>query len=193
MDVVSVPEATVPTELKVQVHTLQERAWPSWRGADIPADQPIHDPALRPVSMVLVDDGRVRAALDILHKEIAHAGRSWKAGGLSTVVAREEDRGRGYGRMLVAAAREAMAAEGLDNGLFTCDRYLQGFYERAGWRVLSRSALIGGTPDAPFPSDQPGFDKVTMAEFFTVEAKQAAAAFENSRIELYPGAIDKLW
>jgi hypothetical protein len=35
--------------------------------------------------MLLVDEGVVLAALDILFKEIVHAGRRWGASGLSTV------------------------------------------------------------------------------------------------------------
>ncbi|WP_241990110.1 MULTISPECIES: hypothetical protein [unclassified Streptomyces] len=53
--------------------------------------------------------------------------------------------------------------------------------------------LIGGTPQAPFPSDQPGFDKVTISGFFSAAGRQAQASFRHSRIELYPGEIDKLW
>ncbi len=51
--------------------------------------------------------------------------------------------------------------------------------------------LVGGTPEAPFPSDQ--WDKVTLASFFSPRAKRAAQQFAGARIELYPGAIDKLW
>ena len=115
------------------------------------------------------------------------------AGGLSTVVTNERARGRGYGGQLVSAAREEMRAQGLDLGLFTCGRPLQAFYERAGWRVLPGAVLVGGTAQAPFPSDRPGFDKVTMADFFSAAGRAAQASFEHTRIELWPGEIDKLW
>ena len=51
--------------------------------------------------------------------------------------------------------------------------------------------LVGGTPEDPFPSDR--FDKVTMAAFFTPRARRASARFTDTRIELYPGEIDRLW
>lgn len=143
--------------------------------------------------MLLVEGGTVLAALDILFKEIVHAGRRFSAGGLSTVVTSKEERGRGHGRRLVTAAWESMITQSLDLGLFTCDRPLQAFYESVGWRVLPGAVLIGGTPRAPFPSDQPGFDKVTMSDFFSPAGRQAQASFYHSRIELYPGEIDKLW
>ncbi|MGV4981124.1 GNAT family N-acetyltransferase [Streptomyces sp. NRAIS4] len=194
MHILSFPEQATPGHLRVQVRELQEQAWPSRPGSPAPADAPSHDPALRPLSMLLVDEeSTVLAALDILSKEIVHTGRRYAAGGLSTVVVGRKSRGRGYGRRLVAAAREAMITRGLDVGLFTCDSLLQAFYESAGWRVLPGTVLIGGTPGDPFPSDQPGFDKVTMADFFSADARQAEPSFHHSRIELYPGTIDKLW
>ncbi|OIJ88214.1 GNAT family N-acetyltransferase [Streptomyces colonosanans] len=193
MQILSFPQEATPFEVRVQVREIQEQAWPSPPGSVAPPEAPAHDPALQPLSMLLVDEGTVLAALDILTKEIVHAGGCFAAGGLSTVVTRREARGHGYGRRLVTAAREAMAARQLDLGLFTCDRPLQAFYESAGWRVLPGAVLIGGTPQAPFPSDQPGFDKVTMADFFSLKSRKAQASLRNSRIELYPGEIDKLW
>jgi aminoglycoside 2'-N-acetyltransferase I len=44
-----------------------------------------------------------------------------------------------------------------------------------------------------FTSDQPGFDKVTVADFFSTEATLHRATFVQSRIHLYPGETDRLW
>lgn len=188
----SFAEAATPAGLRAQVLELHRQAWPP--GDTSPAvGGPVHDPALRPVSVLVVDDGRVLAALDILSKPITHAGHRYAAGGLSTVVTRREAQRRGHGRRLVAAAREMMITWGLDLGLFTCDRPLHGFYESAGWHLLTGTVLIGGTPSAPFPSDQPGFDKITMGDFFSPAARREQASFHNARIELYPGEIDRLW
>ncbi|MEV0372937.1 GNAT family N-acetyltransferase [Streptomyces sp. NPDC050636] len=215
----SFPEAATPPQLRAQVRDLQQEAWPSTApaghgGAQLTHD---HDPALQPLSMLLVANGTVLAALDILSKPIVHAGRRYRAGGLSTVVTRQAARGQGYGRRLVTAAHDAMAASGLDLdldrhrhrhrhldlgldldldwdlGVFTCDRPLQSFYESAGWHRLPGTVLTGGTPQNPFPSDQPGFDKVTMADFFSDRARKERLAFHHTRIELFPGEIDKLW
>jgi GNAT superfamily N-acetyltransferase len=186
--IVTFPEASVPSELQVQVHRLHEQAWPDYRPTAV---GPTHDPALRPVSMLLVEDGRVVAALDILSKEIVHGGERYAASGLSTVVTDEALRRRGYGRRLVEAAREAIAASGADIGIFTCDVPLGAFYEQAGWQVLPGTVLVGGTLAAPFPSDR--FEKVALARFFSERAQAAAEAFVGARVELYPGEIDKLW
>lgn len=193
MDVLSFAEAATPRELRVQVLAAHFEAWPGDDGAPLADDALLHDPALAPLSMVLVDDGVVLAALDILTTSIDHAGQRYRAGGLSSVATAIRHRGRGYGGQLVKAAHAQMAASKLDLGIFTCDRPLHAFYEQSGWHLLAGTVLIGGTPSEPFRSDQRGFDKVTMADFFTARAQAHAADFTNTAIELYPGNVDKLW
>jgi GNAT superfamily N-acetyltransferase len=190
MEIISAPEADVPPELREQIRGLQRQAWPSDRPDD---GGPSHDPALRPVSMLLVSDGRVITALDILSKDILHGGHRYSASGLSTVVTDEALQGQGYGRRLVEAAYAAIEKSGVDIGIFTCDTPLQALYQRDGWRVLPGTVLIGGTPEAPFPSDQDGFDKVTIGRLFSERAQREQASFLGSQISLYPGEIDKLW
>jgi aminoglycoside 2'-N-acetyltransferase I len=133
----------------------------------------------------------VVSALDILSKDIVHQGETYAASGLSAVVTDRRRRGKGYGHTIVETARQMIEASGADLGIFTCDRYLQAFYERAGWTLLPGTALIGGTRENPYPSDQ--FDKVTLASFFSLRARAAAKAFIGTHIELYPGKIDRLW
>ena len=182
-------EEELPEALYEQIRALERQAWPG--DPREPLREPRHDPALHPVSMVLVEAGRVLASLDILSKEIEHAGERYAASGLSTVVSDEAFRGRGHGRHLVSAAREAIAAGGADLGIFTCDRPLRPFYESAGWTMVPGAVLVGGTPDEPFSSDQ--WDKVTLAAFFTEKALRGAHSFVESRIELHSGSVDKLW
>ncbi len=192
MRIVTFAERDTPVELRCQALALQEEAWP---GEDADAgDDPgqWHDPALTPVAMLLIDDtDAVVASLDILAKEITHAGRRFQARGLSRVVTGSRHRGQGHGRRLVAAARETIERSGADLGIFTCDSGLRGFYESAGWPHLPGTVLVGGTPEDPFPSDR--FDKVTMAAFFTATARAHAHTFPGTRVELYPGVIDRLW
>jgi GNAT superfamily N-acetyltransferase len=184
----SYPEAAVPTALSAQAAALRALAWP---GEGPPGAGAIHDPALRPISMLLVRDGTVLAALDVLTKDLDHGGETYVASGLSTVVTGQAWQRRGHGRHLVATARDAIRAAGADLGIFTCDRPLRAFYESAGWRLLAGAVLIGGTPANPLPSDQ--FDKVTMGDFFSAKAVRNAVSFTGCRIGLYPGDIDKLW
>src|SRR5687767_12185104 len=118
MRIVSYPEGDVPPALRAQVHTLQRQAWPG----DEPEAAQTHDPALQPLSLLLIEGGRVLSALDILSKDITHQGRRYAASGLSTVVTDEGHRGKGHGRRLVEAAREMLATSDRDLGIFTCDR-----------------------------------------------------------------------
>ena len=188
LEVLSFPEAGVPRALRLQVVALQDEAWPSFRSGGA---KPRHDPALLPISMLLVEDGRVLAALDILSKLVVHRGETYAASGLSTVVTGKAERRKGYARQLIEAAREAMRDSRADIAIFTCDTDLAPVYESAGFNILSGAVLVGGTPADPLPSDR--FDKVTLACFFTPRATAHAADFERARIELYPGDIDRLW
>ncbi len=179
----------MPRELRRQMMALQEQAWPSGQPLD-PA--PWHDPSLDPISLLLLDDGgSVLSALDILSKDVTLAGETYAASGISAMVTDEGVRGQGHGRALARVARETMASNGVDLGIFTCDSHLKRFYERAGWEHLPGTVLVGGTREEPFPSDQ--FDKVTLAALFSERARAAKMDFVGARIELYSGAIDKLW
>ena len=162
-------------------------------GPDLPFGQRRPDPnGVGPQQVVLEPANLVRLEPHV--RQTAQTGGDavdGLASGLSTVVTDEAQRGKGYGRRLIVAGRDAIRDSGADLGIFTCDRPLQAFYERAGWQVLPGSVLVGGTPDAPFPSDR--FDKVVLALFFSPKARQYSETFNHSRIELYPGDRDKLW
>ena len=191
MHILPFPESDVPPSLRRQVLALQEQVWPS----DVPpppdAIEPVHDPALNPISMLLINGHTVVAALDVLTKTIEHAGQSFLASGLSTVVTDSARRGQGHGQTLVVAAREFIASTAADIGLFTCDPPLLPFYLRCGWERLSGCVLIGGTLDQPFPSDD--LNKVTLGAWFSAHGRNYAAMFPHARVALYPGTIDRLW
>jgi aminoglycoside 2'-N-acetyltransferase I len=188
LDIVSFPEADVPADFAAQVAALQAVAFGS-PAADPPG--PVHDPALFPVSMLLVQGDVVVAALDVLSKLLNHAGEAYLVTGLSTVVTDPARRRHGHGRTLVNAAREAMKLGGADLGVFTCDAELVPFYASSGWDVLPGAVLVGGTPEKPLRSDSLG--KATMACFFSDRAAERRADFEHADLDLYPGSIDRLW
>lgn len=124
MRVLSYPQHMVPPALQTQVMALQDQAWPPEPGAP-PTE---HDPALRPVEMLLIDDGDlVLASLTILSKTITHHCQRYPVSGLSTMVTDQAQRGHGHGHQLVTAARELIAASGADLSIFTCDRPLASF------------------------------------------------------------------
>jgi aminoglycoside 2'-N-acetyltransferase I len=186
--IVAFPEAAVPAGLRAQVLALQVQAFggPPPQGLG-----PVHDPALHPVSMLLVDDRVVLSALDVLGKRMVHAGQAWAVTGLSTVVTAPGRRGQGLGRTLVTAARSAMSLGGADLALFTCDRDLRGFYLSCGFDVLDGAVVVGGTVEDPLRSDT--LDKVTLTCVFSDRARAQVAAFAGADLALHPGPIDRLW
>ena len=186
-ELVVAPERVVAPDLRAQVLALQDAAWPPT--GDAPA--PGHDPELRPLSMLLVEGGRVVAALDILFKPLVHRSREYQAGGLSTVVTAPDVRRQGHGLRLVRLARARMADDGIDVGVFTCDVSLAPFYERGGFELLAGTQIIGGTRSDPLSSGPLG--KVALAAFFTPLAVSHRAEFLGAEIELYPGSHDRLW
>jgi aminoglycoside 2'-N-acetyltransferase I len=188
VEIVVHPQADVPLDLMKQAVAIHDQAWPGLRPV---GRQPGHDPALRPVSMLLVEDGRVLVTLDILSKSIVHRGQSYAASGLSAVVTDHAVQRNGFGKRLVEAARTEMGAGGADLAIFTCDTPLAPFYESAGFQVLAGTTVVGGTPARPFPSDV--LNKVALACFYTSRAKAHAPDFVGARIPLYPGEIDRLW
>ena len=187
VQILSFPEAETPPALRAQVIALQQQAWPG------PGTGLTHDPALHPMTVLLVSGGVVVAALDVLSKSLTHRGETYRVSGLSTVVTARTERRSGHGTRLVRAAHELVAESGVDLALFTCDRELAGFYLAAGWTLLRDTVLIGGTPADQLCSDAPGFDKVTLGDFFSANARRNADTFLGTRIELYPGTIDRLW
>jgi aminoglycoside 2'-N-acetyltransferase I len=174
------PQADVPTALRSEVLALRRQAWPDGTGEN--------DPALSPLWVLLLVGGEVVASLSLLSKSLNHDGQSFRATGLSAVVTGERWRGRGYGLALVTATKQLMDA---DLAIFTCDDGLVPFYERAGFHVLTGTVLVGGTPAEPLRSDQ--FSKTTMSAFLSRHAREHASSFTGSDVELYPGALDRLW
>ena len=181
MEILTYPASEVPAPLHIQRLSFydQDRA------------VIVHDPKLRPTSMFFLIDSKVLAALDILSKIIVHNGERFAASGLSRVIVDPNERRKGYGTRLVAAAGDLISASGADLGIFTCDHPLQRFYERCGWQILLGAVVMGGTVRRPLFSDE--LKKVTLARFFTSKARLHAHAFQRCHIALYPGDIDRLW
>lgn len=184
MHIETVPEAELAPDRAAQRSRLHRQAWPD-------SDDAGHDPALNPITMLLVDEEIVLATLDLLSKTVSHRGRDYRAGGLSAVVTDSLGRHRGYGSALVRAARLSLQNLGRDLALFTCDSYLSRFYLDAGFELLPGTVLVGGTPTDPLRSD--AFDKVTFSAFYTTLAAAHRTDFIGADIELYPGDIDRLW
>ena len=188
MRLVTAPFDDLPDDLRRQADELTAAAWPG--------SPPGHDPALHPVTMVLVEpDGTVVATLDVLTVRIEHRSHGYRVAGLSAVTTRADRRRRGLGTDLARCAHDALAGRDTDTdvdlALFTSDPELVGVYERAGWQVLPGTSLLGGTRADPL--DSAALGKRTLGGFFSPRARRHAADFVGAAVELYPGPIDRLF
>ena len=189
MRIVSFPEADVPRELRVQVRALHDEAWPDYKAE---RDGPVHDPALRPLSMLLLDGDRVLSALDILSKQIHHRGQRLRR-------QRAE-----HGRDRQGQPRQgpwSPARAGCprrDRGERRRPRHLHLRQPTAG---VLRARRLAAPPrhgarrrdTGGAVSQRPVRQGHHGALLLAARAQALADTFVGCRIELYPGEIDKLW
>jgi len=169
---------TLPPALDARVLALLQAEYP---GMFIGRTQrSLNDPRTHPTLLLLMDGDDVISYLAIPSKIIQHAGREYKAYGLSSVITHPSFRRQGYGHTIVAAARGFIAASDADIGVFTCDPPLVDFYVGCGWSLMGGTWLVGGTRENPFPSNE--LDKCTLMGFFSEKARARRADFEGVAI-----------
>lgn len=181
-EIVTYPQAALPVDLKRAALHILEAAWPTGRSVDQRLSRSLHDPRHPTECMVLRVDGAVVAYLAIPTKTLDHAGVRFTIAGLSAVATHPEHQRRGYAGRLVTAARERIAASGVDVGVFTCDTPLAAFYVAQGWDLMPSTVVVGGSRDRPFRADV--LDKWTLMGFFTPHALAHRAAFEGTDLYL---------
>lgn len=98
-----------------------------------------------PTTLVLLDDETLLGSVSVVLEdapEFRDEGSPW----LASLYVVPEARGRGLGKQLVSAAVALAAREGARQLLlFTPDR--AAFYQRLGWRLVTRTALKGTPVD----------------------------------------------
>lgn len=104
---------------------------------------------------VVYEDGAPCANASVLRHEVELGGRPTVIGGLGSVIALPEVRGRGLARRAVGRATELMRDNlGASFGLLFCLPRLLPYYAPLGWRLLEQGVLIDqpdGRIPAPFP------------------------------------------
>lgn len=118
--VLTYPQAALPLQLIAQIIALFDSEWPSRLSAAERLLNPLHDSNHHPVDVLLIEDDVVVSYLAIPSTLIHHVGCTYKASGLSGVITHPLYCHRGYGRQLVTAAHDLIAASDADIGLFTC-------------------------------------------------------------------------
>jgi aminoglycoside 2'-N-acetyltransferase I len=89
----------------------------------------------------LLENGELIAHAAVVQRQLVHAERPIRTGYVEAVAVREDRRGRGHGRAVMAEAERVIAAA-YDLGALSTG--LEGFYERSGWvRWLGPTYVLG--------------------------------------------------
>jgi predicted N-acetyltransferase YhbS len=94
-----------------------------------------------PTSLVLLEGPRVLGSVSLVLEDAAEfcsEGSPW----LANLYVLPEERGRGFGAELVRAAVAVAASQKIDE-LFLFTPGHSSFYQRLGWRILTRTTLHG--------------------------------------------------
>jgi GNAT superfamily N-acetyltransferase len=174
------PDGVLPPELHAQVRAILRAEYPTLSWSDTPRS--LDDPQSNPILLTLLDGDSVLSYLAIPSKLIHHAGETYQAYGLSSVITHPLHRHQGYGSQIVTAAWDLIADSDADIGIFTCDPHLVDFYVSRGWTLMPTTTVVGGTRAKPFPADSLG--KRTLMGFFSPKALQRQSDFEGAAVYL---------
>jgi GNAT superfamily N-acetyltransferase len=177
------PSRELPPLVKAQILAFMRIEWT----AGYAGEQQFRDEvwpegeADNTVHFVLEERGLVIAQAGVVSKTVSHDGVTYRTGGLTGVLTFPDFRRRGYGTLVVAAATQHIAEEGVDIGLTTCNPVLRSFYARAGWIPLPNTAVVFGDPESPLADDE-----LVLMLFVSEKGKRGRPSFEGRRV--YVGA-----
>lgn len=186
MEWIQYPQENNGMEIKKQILSLEETAWPTENGGETFPSAP----DTYATSFILAENGRAVGHVGLRKKAFFHKGSAYLVYGLSEVVTHPDYRNRGIGTKMLQKAADYIRSEKPDISVFTCSPKRIGFYTGGGWQVLEGTCLVGGTKSAPFRSDSLGL--VTMICFLSEKAKAHRQDFENTDIVLELGER-QLW
>jgi GNAT superfamily N-acetyltransferase len=185
MQLLTYPTEQLPPIWKWQILSFLRVMWPDgfvggnqWRDWITKAED-------HPVSLMLIEGELLIAHVNVVWKELDHAGQRFKAYGLTGVFTYPSFRGQGHGLRLVQHATQYIETQDADIGLFNCDAGLVSFYQRAGWQpMLETQTLIG-------PATHPEIvDEILMMRFLSPHGQRYQSAFASGAV--YFGS-DSTW
>jgi predicted N-acetyltransferase YhbS len=142
-----------------------------------------HAAGLNAIAFFALEGDQVVSYAAVVHLTIAHGGRTFALAGLSAVATAPEFRGRGLGTAVVAAATRHIESSDADLAIFTSDRPLARFYERAGgWRPAPQVRVVGSLDEGALTSD--GLGKVVLMRLLSDRARAAADLLTHGTINL---------
>lgn len=182
MKLLQYPQTDCSEELKKQILTLQNTAWPVEQGCKLENTHWVGNEDTYETSLVLVDGGLVISHVAVVKKQITHKNQEYLAFGLSEVVTHPARRRHGHGLRLIREANKFIEGGAPDLSIFTCKPKLTAFYQLGGWSYAENICLVGGSREKPFRSRD--LDLATMVRFYSVKAKTHHQDFENSEVYL---------
>ncbi len=137
-----------------------------------------------PMYLIIVHDEVLIAHTQVLSKTLRHEGQKYQVYGLSGVLTYPAFQGQGYGRQIVRAGTDYIAAQpDADIGVLTCALHNVGFYQKCGWTFITPRLLIGSETN-PIPSEE-----LAAVMCISENAQQHRVDFET--VPLYWG--EDLW
>ncbi|MCH7348813.1 GNAT family N-acetyltransferase [Aeromonas sp. MR7] len=164
-----------------EVAGLLDRVWPS-SPSDATSVEPLHNPALQPVSLRMLRGSELVAYAAVLSQRVEVAGQVYLAQGLSCVACEPRLQGQGLGGRVVAEATAWMKNSGADFGIFSCDAELLPFYCHHGWVEAPGVLLCGSVDTAALNSADTG--KRVLLRLWSTRTRARAADFGQACIVL---------
>jgi aminoglycoside 2'-N-acetyltransferase I len=169
------PQKEIPPYLKIQILSFLRIMWPKgfvgkFRLRDWISAEDVHG-----FSILLVENNILISHTEVVWKYLDHAGKTYKAYGLSGVFTYPDFQRQGYGKRLVRKGTEYIDQSDADIGMFHCDKKLKDFYKDFGWIPMETAVTYIGDKNHPVISDE-----LLMMRFLSAHGKQGRPDFENT-------------
>jgi predicted N-acetyltransferase YhbS len=168
-----------PPDLHWQAVSLMRVEWPFIEGG-LPKET--YPAGLRPVHFAVAEAGVLISYAAVIRLEVEHAGEAYRVCGLGNVLTYPACRGQGYGRQVVDAATQYIAASDADVAALFCEPTLESFYARSGWEAIREAATLTGSREAPAE-----YDALRMMLFVSGKGKAGRHAFETRPLHIEHG------
>jgi GNAT superfamily N-acetyltransferase len=183
--ILTYPTDQLPPIWHWQVLSFLRITWPEGFSGPLRQRTWITRPDDHPLSFLLVENNLLLGHVNVVWKQLAHAGDEFKAYGLTGVFTYPSARGQGYGLELVRHATSYIDSQDADVALFNCDPAVVPFYQRAGWAPLPDTTTWVGSEDA-----RERCDEMLMMRFISAKGQRCRPQFERG--DLYFGS-DSTW
>lgn len=176
------PELTIytkstPASLQYEIEFLLRSEWP------IKPEDENKDPDWNITHhIVLSDESGVLSYASIARKSLSHQSEEYNIIGMSGVITKPDQRGKGHGRKVITEATNIIKNSNADLALFNTAQV--GLYEKFGFERLPEAKILKGDPTNPeiYPED-------VFALFLSTKARDHRKDFET--IPIYFGR--KIW